>query len=82
MIEPTNLTQDEIATLVASVQPPTPLMSGPALLDMRIVRAVEAIVKARETTARADGWREGYGAGQRTDIAAETQTPNPYEDPS
>lgn len=27
-----------------------------------------------------EAWEEGYGAGQRTDVAAETQAPNPYED--
>lgn len=45
------LTPEETALFVAAVQPPTPRMSGPVLLDMRIVRAAEQ-VKAAAGAAR------------------------------
>jgi hypothetical protein len=31
--------------------------------------------------AKAEAWDEGYSAGQRTDVAAETQAQNPYRAP-
>jgi hypothetical protein len=54
---------------------------GPIYKRAEALRSHPAMVELLRR-ARSDAWREGYGAGQRTDIAAETQTPNPHEDGS